>query len=97
MAFRVGPDDAEFLKNKFEPVFSPQDLINIDNLNACVNLLINGQTARPFNIKLITDMVFNAGSTENGETIKQMSRLKYGRPREEVEREIQERVAAVIK
>ncbi len=85
------------MKNKFEPVFTPQDLINIDNLNAYVNLLINGQTTRPFNIKLVTDTVFGAGSTEVSEAIKQMSRLKYGRPREDVEREIQERVAAVIK
>ena len=97
VSFRVGPDDAEFLKNKFDPVFSPQDLINIDNLNACVSLLINGQTTRPFNIKLVTDMVFNAGSAERTEAVKQMSRSKYGRPREDVEREIQERVASVIK
>ncbi len=97
VSFRVGPDDAEFLKNKFEPVFTPQDLINIDNLNACVNLLINGQTTRPFNIKLVTDTVFGAGSIDNAEAIRQMSRQKYGRPREDVEHEIQERVATVIK
>lgn len=97
VSFRIGPDDAEFMKNKFEPVFSPQDLMNIDNLNAYVNLLINGQTTRPFNIKLETDKVFSAGSAEAAESIKQMSRLKYGRPREEVEREIRERVATVLK
>lgn len=97
VSFRVGPDDAEFLKNKFESVFSPQDLINIDNLNAYVNLLINGQTTRPFNIQLITESVFNAGSHEIAETVKQTSRMKYGRPREEVEQEIRDRVSAVIK
>lgn len=97
VSFRIGPDDSEFMKNKFEPVFSPQDLMNIDNLNAYVNLLINGQTTRPFNIKLETDKVFGVGSPQAAEAIKQMSRLKYGRPREEVEREIRERVATVIK
>jgi hypothetical protein len=96
-AFRVGPDDAEFLKNKFEPVFSPQDLINIDNLNAYVNLLVHGQTTRPFNIKLDTEMVFSAGSRSVAENIRQISRLKYGRPRDEVEKEIQERVTSIIK
>ncbi|MEK9157951.1 MAG: DUF87 domain-containing protein, partial [Patescibacteria group bacterium] len=50
--FRIGPDDADFMKNKFEPVFTAQDLTNIDNLNAYVNLLVNGQTTQPFNIKL---------------------------------------------
>ena len=97
VSFRIGPDDAEFMKNKFEPVFSPQDLINIDNLNAYVSLLINGQTSRPFNMKLNTEMVFGAGNLDLGNAVKQMSRVKYGRPREEVEKEIQERVASVIK
>ncbi|OGN09676.1 MAG: hypothetical protein A3C61_02720 [Candidatus Yanofskybacteria bacterium RIFCSPHIGHO2_02_FULL_39_10] len=97
VAFRIGPDDSEFMKNKFEPVFSPQDLMNIDNLNAYVNLLINGQTSRPFNIKLDTTGVFGAGSSEIGEGVKQMSRFKYGRPRDEIEKEIQDRVASVIK
>ncbi|MEX2090572.1 MAG: DUF87 domain-containing protein [Candidatus Paceibacterota bacterium] len=91
VAFRIGPDDAEFMKNKFEPVFSPQDLVNIDNLNAYVSLLINGQTTRPFNIKLETERVFGAGSNENANALKQMSILKYGRPREEVEAEIKHR------
>mgnify|MGYP001613027162 CR=1 FL=1 len=97
VAFRIGPDDAEFMKNKFEPVFAPQDLMNIDNLNAYVNLLINGQTSRPFNIKLETEKVFGAGSLEMARIIKEMSRFKYGRPRDEIEKEIQERVASVIK
>ncbi|OGM98793.1 MAG: hypothetical protein A2817_00205 [Candidatus Yanofskybacteria bacterium RIFCSPHIGHO2_01_FULL_39_8b] len=97
VSFRIGPDDAEFMKNKFEPIFIPQDLINIDNLNAYVSLLINGQTTRPFNIKLETDKVFGAGSLEITNSIKEISRLKYSQPRDEVEKEIQERVANVIK
>lgn len=88
IAFRVGPDDAEFLKNRFEPVFSPQDLANIDNFNAYVSLLINGQTTRPFNIRIETERVFNQGSPETAKTLMEMSKLKYGRPREEVEQEI---------
>lgn len=88
VAFRINPDDAEFMKNKFEPVFSPQDLVNIDNLNAYVSLLVNGQTTRPFNIRIETELVFGAGSPETAAALKEMSRLKYGRPRDEVEAEI---------
>lgn len=88
VSFRISPDDAEFMKNKFEPVFTPQDIMNIDNLNAYVSLLANGQTTRPFNIQLETERVFGAGSQELGEAVKEMSRLKYGRPREEVEAEL---------
>ncbi|MEK7121771.1 MAG: ATP-binding protein, partial [Patescibacteria group bacterium] len=73
--FRVGADDAEFLKNQFDPVFSPQDLLNIDNFNCYVKLLINNQTTRPFNIKI------DPPSTANPELapqLKEMSRQKYG-------------------
>lgn len=89
--FRISADDAEFMKNKFLPIFTPQDLMNIDNLNAYVNLLINGQTSKPFNIKVETEKVFGAGSKEMTEAVKQLSRLKYGRPREEVEKELMSR------
>ena len=97
VSFRIGPDDAEFMKNKFEPVFSPQDLMNIDNLNAYVNLLINGQTERPFNIKIETERVFGAGNPETSEYLKQLSRTKYARPREEVENEIRAKFNTNIK
>lgn len=96
VSFRVGPDDAEFLKNKFSQIFTPNDLINIDNLNAYVSLLINGQPTRPFNIKLETDKVFGAGSKDTANAIKQMSRLKYGRVRDEVEKEIQDRISVIV-
>jgi hypothetical protein len=88
VSFRIGPDDAEFMKNKFEPIFTAQDIMNIDNLNAYVNLLIDGQTAQPFNIKLETERVFNAGNTEMVTYLKQLSRSKYSRARQDVEDEI---------
>jgi len=74
-AFRVGADDAEFLKNQFDPVFSPQDLLNIDNFNCYVKLLINNQTTRPFNIKIDPPPTANP---ELGTQLKEMSRQKYG-------------------
>ena len=80
MSFRIGPDDAEFMKNKFEPVFTPQDLMNIDNLNAHVNLLVHGQTARPFNIKLETERVFGQGNKDWGRQIKEYAIAKYSQP-----------------
>lgn len=97
VSFRIGPDDAEFMKNKFEPVFSPQDLMNIDNLNAYVNLLTNGQTERPFNIKIDTERVFGAENPKMTEYLKQLSRSKYARPREEVENEIKAKFNTNIK
>ena len=83
--FRIGAEDAEAIKNQFEPVFSYQDLMSIDNFNCYVKLLINNQTTRPFSIRTIRE---KEGSLEVTEAIKQISRLKYGRPREEIENEI---------
>jgi hypothetical protein len=84
----VGADDAEFLVKQFEPVFDKNDLINIDNFNGYVKLLINGATSQPFNIKFYPPSV---GNEETAKNIKQLSRLKYGREKAVVEKEILER------
>ena len=89
IAFRVGAPDAEFLVKQFEPVFDENDLVNIDNFNAYAKILINGQTSKPFNIKTLMP---EKGSEEQAEKIKEISRLKYGRSRQEVEDEILKRL-----
>lgn len=86
VVFRVGADDAKFLVKQFEPVFSEADLVNIDNLNAVVKLLINGQTSRPFNMKLILRSPrFVEGLAPK---LKETSRQSYGRDRQTVEADI---------
>lgn len=89
ISFRIGADDAEFLIKQFEPVFGKNDLINIDNFNAYVKILINGQTSQPFNIKTLKPA---KPSLESGQDLKQLSALKYGRDRKEVELEILDRL-----
>lgn len=88
VAFRIGSDDAEFLAKQFEPVFGAQDLLNIDNFNAYLKLLIGGQSARPFNIRMRPPA---KGDAEAGERARQFSRMTYGRPRAVVEAEINRR------
>ena len=89
IAFRVGAQDAEFLVKQFEPVFNENDLINIDNFNALVKILINGQTSKPFNMKTLAP---ENGNEELAGEIKQFSRLKYGHDRQEVEEEVLKRL-----
>ena len=89
VAFRVGVEDTEILKKQFEPEFSESDLLNIDNFNALLKMLINGQTAKPFNIKIES---LEMGSAEFAEAIKEKSRQKYGRDRQEVEADILRRL-----
>lgn len=86
VAFRVGTDDGEYLAKQFEPAFSASDLANIENRNAYIKLLINGQPSRPFNIRALPPPKTDHAALEK---LKEMSYMKYGRPREEIEAEIQ--------
>lgn len=83
--FRVGADDAEYLVKQFEPVFTANDLINLDNRNAYLKLLVNGRPVKPFNIETLPPP---KGDKENTESLKKLSYEKYGRARAEVEAEI---------
>lgn len=87
-AFRVGAEDSEYLEKQFAPTFSSSDLMNIDNLNAYLKLLVNGKPVKPFNIFVPFPP---RGDAEKLEKLKEMSYLKYGKPREEVERLIMEK------
>lgn len=84
-AFRVGVPDTEILVKQFGPEFDEKDLISIENYNAFVKLLINGEPSRPFNMKTIKP---DKGSAEVREKLKELSRLTYGTPNAEIERDI---------
>ena len=91
IVFRVGVQDAEFLVKQFEPVFSQNDLLSIDNLNAYAKILINGETSKPFNIKILTTS-WGAGDKELAQKLREYSRMKYGMERQEIEKEIYRRL-----
>jgi len=91
IVFRVGVQDAEFLVKQFEPVFDINDLTNIDNLNAYAKILINGQTSKPFNIKILKTS-WQKGDPEWAKKVKEYSRLKYGMDKSQVEEEIYNRL-----
>jgi hypothetical protein len=90
---RISPEDAEnpVIKTKFEPVFAPYDISNLDNLNAYVSMLVNGQVGRPCNMRMLTELVFGRGDEQMRATLVQANRQHFGRPREEVEAEIRAR------
>jgi len=91
ICFRVGPEDADFMVKQFEPVFTANDLTNIENFHAIIKLMINGLPTRPFSIKGLPPMGYS--SIERGNTIKQLSRLKYGKEKSLVEKEVMEKMA----
>ncbi|TSC56963.1 MAG: hypothetical protein Greene041679_485, partial [Parcubacteria group bacterium Greene0416_79] len=83
--FRVGAEDVEFLAKQLEPVFTEQDLINLDNRNAYLKLLVGGRPVKPFSLETVAPP---EGRRENIEKLKELSSLKFGRAREEVAAEI---------
>jgi hypothetical protein len=85
VCFRVGPEDAEFLEKQFEPVFTANDLVNVDNYNSFVRILVNNVVTKPFNMKTYPP---SKGSREMANAFKELSRLKFGRDKNIVNREI---------
>jgi hypothetical protein len=83
--FRVGIEDAEFLKKQFEPVFSAVDIMRIDNQNAYMKMLTNGRPIKPFNMETLAPAMPHK---ELAEKIKELSYLRFGRNRAEVNEEI---------
>lgn len=88
LCFRVGTEDADFLEKQFAPIFTKVDLVNIPNYNLYLKLLIDGYVSDPFNIRTFPP---HEPNKELAEKIAELSMLKYGKPREEIEREIEER------
>lgn len=86
--YRVGVEDAEFLAKQFEPTFTAQDIIKIDNYNAYMKMLVNGVPVKPFNLRALPPP---KGNHEITPKLKELSYLKYGRDRAEVEEEIMAR------
>ncbi len=93
IAFRVGPDDAEYLEKQYLPVFNKFDLLNIPNYNAYIKLLIHGYTSQGFNFRTLPPFPINR---EYINYIIEYSALKYGRPKEEIEKEIREKYAELF-
>ncbi|MBI5754381.1 type IV secretion system DNA-binding domain-containing protein [Candidatus Peregrinibacteria bacterium] len=91
MCYKIGAQDAEHMAKEMKPVFSDQDLINIDKYKAVMKLSIDTQPSRPFSI-IPCNPYTEEGDKEAAEAYKQLSRLKYGRDRDFVDREILRRI-----
>ncbi len=91
-AFRIGPDDADYLESQFSPTFTKNDLANNPIGNCYTKLLVKGHPTVPFSMmvdwKKITD---TPKDTALAERIRESSRMKYGVPVEEVEQYINTR------
>jgi energy-coupling factor transporter ATP-binding protein EcfA2 len=89
IAFRVGAEDAEYLSKEFYPDFNQLDFVNLSNHQIYLKLMIDGMTSRAFSA---TTLPLPERMTSFKDRVIERSRIRYGRPREEVEREILGRI-----
>ncbi len=94
MFYKIGPQDTEVCAKEMGPVFSEQDLVNMDAFKGAMKLSIDGQPSRPFSIEIPRPWLDHTYTkdAQAGEAFKQLSRLKYGRAKEFVDREILRRI-----
>jgi hypothetical protein len=86
--FRINDEDAKFVEPRVAPQFSKDDIIKQDNFNCITSLLVNGRPSTSFNMMTVHDGYAPKGNPDQIAAVKQLSYLKYGRDRQEVEQEI---------
>ncbi len=92
--YRVSSEDATFVESKFKPIFSAHDIMKLDNFNSYVTMLVNGTPVKPFSMTSHWSLL-PKGNLEIVESLKELSYVKYGRDREEVEAEIMARYTSM--
>ena len=92
MSGRLGVTDAELMEKAFSPVFTAEDLHKQSNFCAIATVMMFDMPTAPFTISLLPPM--GESSDELMERMKAYALSKYGRPRAEVEAEIDARLAA---
>jgi len=85
ISYRIGVEDAELIAKQMAPVVTEYDLVNMPKYTAYIKLLIDNQNPPAFNFEPIMP---EKGNFELGNAIRQVSRLRYGRPRADIEQEI---------
>lgn len=85
VSFRIGVEDAEVMAKEMSPTFNEFDLVNVEKYNCFVKLMINGTASKPFNMATYGLEKPTPRQLEIAQAIRQLSRLKYGRPVAEVE------------
>jgi len=91
IAGRLGVTDAELIEKVFAPTFTAEDLHKTPNYHAVATVMMYGMPSTPFTM---TWPVLGKESPEVLQSLKMYSAAKYGRPREEVSKEIDRRLAA---
>lgn len=91
IAGRLGITDAELLEKAFLPTFNAEDIHKQPNYHAIASVMMFGMPTSPFTMRLLPPM--GDENKEVFESLKMYTATKYGRPRAEVDQEINARLA----
>lgn len=92
MSYKISPEDAEMMEKQFSPVFTNHDFINMDKFKAAIKLSVDGQPSQGFSLDVPRPWL-EKWDPVIGSALKELSRLKYGREREFVEKNIIYRIS----
>ncbi len=91
MSYKIGPEDGEFMEKYYAPIFSTQDLVNMDKFKAVMKLSVDNQPTTPFSI--IPKNPYLEKWDENiAKAFYELSRLKYWREKSFIQKEIEYRI-----
>ena len=93
VSFRVGVTDANFLQHEFAPTFNENDLSNVEKYHAYIKTIVDNEPVPAFSMSLYKDIKAQDArmNPKLAEMVKQLSRLKYGKDKELIEVEINQR------
>lgn len=93
VSFRIGVTDANFLQHEFVPVFNENDLTNVEKYHVYIKTIVKNEPVPPFSMSLEKDMTAQDArrNPKLAEMIKELSRLKYGVDKDQIEAEIKVR------
>ncbi len=94
VSFRIGQNDVESLSRYFQPTFDGDDLLRVPNYNTIVRTLVSGVPTQPFSMMTLPPL--GNPNMKLAGALKQLSAVKYGRPRKVVEEEIFARMKTIV-
>jgi CxxC-x17-CxxC domain-containing protein len=87
VTFRTGAEDAEHLEKEFEPVFLINDIVNLSKYQIYLKLMIDGIAGDAFSAITLSPVDLSE-TKDNEEKVIKISRERYGRSKEEIEKKI---------
>jgi len=91
LIYRIGVDDSEIIVKQLAPVVGEYDVLNIEKYNAYFRMMIDNTAMPAFNLHCYHPYDLVSPNKEIVQPLKELSRLKYGKDRNVVVKDIVER------